>query len=281
MVLPRQQPQLDSKHWAAALDLSRRCVERDPQFARHGRGSAGATARGEFGRQGGNRREPGQRRASPEARARINPDLSLVHNCMRSSRSSRARGEAMVELLDRVERRRRSPSSLRDSYTPGLLWALDAFEAADERARRPILRRYEHRDTFGEARLGEAIAPTRAVPPSRKSSRWSTVEPRQAAAVLRGTDRARTFVVAAPLLEGLLDFAKATAAGCSQRFIAWSTPGRGDPEALYHRSGSLCESGDHDGALGLLERALDARLLSGVDPGQRSALLFGARGPTL
>ncbi len=36
------------------------------------------------------------------------------------------------------------------------------------------------------------------------------------------------------------------------------SPVGSDPEAIYHWAGSLCEAGDHDGALGLLERSLDA-----------------------
>jgi hypothetical protein len=33
--------------------------------------------------------------------------------------------------------------------------------------------------------------------------------------------------------------------------------GFGDPEGIYHWAGSLAQAGDHDGALGLLERSID------------------------
>jgi serine/threonine-protein kinase len=107
--LRANQLQLDSEQWPAALDLYRRCVERDPQFApawaRLGRSYR---LMGKFG----NRADAATNLAKAEQALKramaINPDLSLAHHVYAQFEveAGRAR-EAMLRLLDRI---RTSPS---------------------------------------------------------------------------------------------------------------------------------------------------------------------------
>ena len=108
--LRANQLQLDSKHWPAALDLYRRCVERDPQFApawaRLGRCYR---VMGKFGDRAASGADLASAEQALKCALAINPDLSLAHNLYAQfevEAGSCAR-EAMVRLLDRV---RASPS---------------------------------------------------------------------------------------------------------------------------------------------------------------------------
>jgi hypothetical protein len=61
------------------------------------------------------------------------------------------------------------------------------------------------------------------------------------------------------LLEGLLNFVQGDHEPLVDSIHRALDSGVGlDPEAQYHWAGALADSGDHDSALGLLERALDA-----------------------
>ena len=61
------------------------------------------------------------------------------------------------------------------------------------------------------------------------------------------------------LLEGLLEFVQGAQGLLIESIHRMMDTGVGsDPEAQFHWAGALAEAGDHDSALGLLERALDA-----------------------
>jgi serine/threonine-protein kinase len=263
--LRANQLQLDSKHWAAALDLYRRCVERDPQFApawaRLGRCYR---VMGKFGDRAASAAYLASAEQALKRALAINPDLSLAHNLYAQFEveAGRAR-EAMVRLLDRV---RTSPSE--PELFAGLVHAcrycglLDASEAADERARRldphvvtSIAQTFVQKRDWARA----IAADTSSTPIAKVLALVYSGNRVEAAAVLRGLIGRGLPQSLQALLEGLLDFAEGDGARLLSAIHRMVDSQVGsDPEAMYHWSGSLCQSGDHDGALGLLERALDA-----------------------
>jgi hypothetical protein len=194
----------------------------------------------------------------------INPDLSLAHNLYAQFEveAGRAR-EAMVRLLDRV---RASPSE--PELFAGLVHAcrycglLDASEAAEERARRldphivtSIAQTYLMRRDWARA----IAADTSSTPIAKVLALVYSGNRAEAVSVLHGLIARGLPQSLQALLEGLLDFAEGNGARLLSAIHRMVDSQVGsDPEAMYHWSGSLCESGDHDGALGLLERSLDA-----------------------
>jgi eukaryotic-like serine/threonine-protein kinase len=263
--LRANQLQLDSMHWPAALDLYRRCVERDPQFApawaRLGRCYR---VMGKFGDRAASAANLASAEQALKRALAINPDLSLAHNLYAQFEveAGRAR-EAMVRLLDRV---RTSPSE--PELFAGLVHAcrycglLDASEAADERARRldphivtSIAQTFVQKRDWARA----IAADTSSTPIAKVLALVYSGNRAEAAAVLRGLIARGLPLSLQALLEGLLDFAEGDRGRLLSAIHRMVDSQVGsDPEAMYHWAGSLCEAGDHDGALGLLERSLDA-----------------------
>jgi serine/threonine-protein kinase len=264
--LRANQLQLDSKQWLAALELYRRCVERDPHFA-PGWARLGRCYRvlGKFG----DRAESAANLASGEQALKralaINPDLSLAHNLYAQFEveAGRAR-EAMVRLLDRV---RTSPSE--PELFAGLVHAcrycglLEASEAADARARRL------------DPHIVTSIAQTFLLKRdwARTIAADTTSTPiAKILALVYGGDRSegrelirqvigRGGLPAAlhTLLTGLLEFVEGDRGRLVSSIHRMLDSGVGsDPEALYHWAAALCDAGDHDGSLGLLEQCLDS-----------------------
>ena len=254
--------QLDSKQWAAARDLYIQCLERDPAFAP-------AWARlGRCYRLVGKYGDPSQARANlargEDALKRaleINPELSLAHNLYAHVEvdAGRAR-QAVVRLLDRVRNAASEPELF-----AGLVQAcrycglLDASVAAYERARR-----LDSGVVTSAAQtfllLGEwerAIATDRSDPPFTTAGALGQLGRGPEALALLQAAATRSLH---PLLLNLLNGMIAALEGKHDEVIRHTyrvvDSGLGDPEVFYHWAGALAQAGDHDGALGLLERSM-------------------------
>jgi eukaryotic-like serine/threonine-protein kinase len=254
--------QLDSKQWATARDLYLRCLERDPAFAP-------AWARlGRCYRLVGKYGDPSEAQANlalgEDALKRaldINPDLSLAHNLYAHVEvdAGRAR-EAVARLLDRVRRAASEPELF-----AGLVQAcrycglLDASVAAYERARSldPGVVTSAAQTFILMGEWERAIAADRSDPPFSKASalvqlgRGPEGLELLRAAVARGLH---------PRLDNLVSGMIAALEGKHDEVIRQTYQvvhsGFSDPEVLYHWAGTLAQAGDHDGALGLLERSV-------------------------
>jgi eukaryotic-like serine/threonine-protein kinase len=254
--------QLDSRQWAAARDLYLRCLERDPRFAP-------AWARlGRCYRLLGKYDDPSQAEANlalgEEALKRaleINPDLSLAHNLYAHVEvdTGRAR-EATVRLLERVRRTASQP----DLFA-GLVQAcrycglLDASVAAYERARSldPGVITSAAQTFFLQGEWDRAMAADRSDPPFTKAS--ALVQLGRGA---EGLELLRAGVARGlhPQLHDLANGMIAALEGRHDEVIRLThrvlDSGFGDHEVFYHWAGALAQAGDHDGALGLLERSI-------------------------
>jgi serine/threonine protein kinase len=257
--------QLDTEQWPAALELYRRCVERDPQFApawaRLGRSYR---LLGKFGKRADAAANLANAQEALKRALAINPDLSLAHNLYAQFEveAGRAR-EAMVRLLDRV---RTSPSE--PELFAGLVHAcrycglVDASEAADERARRldPNIVTSVAQTFLVKREWDRAIAVDKSTMPIAKILAMvyggRRAEARELLQVLVTRDLPAAL---RSLLEGLLDFVQGDHGPLVDSIHRTMDLGVGsDPEAHYHWAGALADAGDHDAALGLLERAVDA-----------------------
>jgi serine/threonine-protein kinase len=262
--LRANQMQLDSRHWLAARDLYRRCVERDPQFA---------PAWARLGRcyrllsKFGDREMSARNWASGEHALKralaINPDLSLAHNLYAQFEveSGRAR-EAMVRLLERI---RATPSE--PELFAGLVHAcrycglLDASEAAYERARRldPHVLTSVPQTFLLKREWQRAIDIDASKPPIAKILALIFSDRRSEAIDLLNAALATDLPSALrALLDGLLAFASGGADQWVATIHQMADSGVVDPEALYHWSASLAHAGDHDGALSMMEQCIDA-----------------------
>jgi eukaryotic-like serine/threonine-protein kinase len=263
--LRANQLQLDSDQWQAALDLYRRCVERDPQFA-PGWARLGRCYRllGKFGDRSASAANLAKGEQALKRALAINPDLSLAHNLYAQFEVEEGRArEAMVRLLDRV---RLSPSE--PELFAGLVHAcrycglLDASEAADERARRldPNVSTSIAQTYLQKREWDRAIAADTSKTPIAKVLALVYGERRAEAAELLQALVGRDLPASLrALLEGLLRFVKGDRAPLVDAIHRMIDSSAGaDPEALYHWAGALADAGDHDSALGFLERALDA-----------------------
>jgi TolB-like protein len=256
--------QLDSKQWIAARDLYLRCVERDPRFA-PAWARLGRCYRllAKFGDPAG---APAALANAEDALTRalaINPDLSLAHHvyAQLEVEAGRAR-EAMVRLLHRVRNAGTEPELF-----AGLVHAcrycglIDASIAAYERARRldPRVVTSVPQTFLQQGDYERAIATDLGEPPVAKAmalvflGRRDEGLPLLRNALARGLQPKLQAVLASMLayLEGDYD-------QVVQRIHAMVDMGFGDPEAFYHWAAALAQAGDQDGALGLLERCLDA-----------------------
>jgi serine/threonine protein kinase len=269
--------QLDAKQWATARDLYLRCLERDPRFApawaRLGRcyrllGKYGDPARAQANLALG---EDAIKRALD-----INPDLSVAHNLYAHVEVDAGRGrEAVVRLLERVRRAASEPELF-----AGLVQAcrycglLDASVAAYERAHRldRSLVTSVAQTFVLQGEWERAIAVDRSDPPFTTAVALMQLGRAPEAIELLRTAIARGLH---PHLHNLVSSLIASFEGRHDEVIRQTyqaiESGFGDPEAFYHWAGALAQAGDHDGALGLLERSID----SGFHPA--SALVHDAR----
>jgi TolB-like protein len=262
--LRANQIQIDSKQWTMARDLYRRCVERDPAFA-PGWARLGRCYRllGKYDDDRTRGQENLARGAEALQRAlELNPDLSLAHNIYAHVEvdAGRAR-DAVVRLLERVRRRSSEPELF-----AGLVQAcrycglLEASVAAWERARSldpavvtSVAQTFSLR---GDWEL--AIAVDRSDPPFTKAI--SLIQLGRAEEGLQMLRAAATRDMH-PQLHNLANAMLAAFEGRSDEVIRRThmvmESGFADAEVFFHWAGALAGAGDHDGALSLLERAVN------------------------
>ena len=255
--------QRDSKRWGAARDLYLRCVDLDPQFA-PAWARLGRCYRllGKFG----DRTDSAANLASGEQALKralaINPDLSLAHNLYAQVEveAGRAR-QAMARLLERV----RGAGSEPELFA-GLVHAcryaglLDASVAAYERASRldPNVVTSIAQTFLQMGEWERAIAADIGHPPIAKAMALVYSGRRE-----EGTELIRATVEGGlpptlhALLAGMLAYLNGDHDELVRNIHLTSDSGFADPEAFYHWAGALAQAGDHDGALGLLERCMD------------------------
>ncbi len=256
--------QLDSKQWATARDLYLRCVDRDPQFApawaRLGRcyrllAKFGDPALADATLASGER---ALRRA-----LEINPDLSLAHNLYAQVEveAGRAR-EAMARLLERVRGAGTEPELF-----AGLVHAcrycglLDASVAAFERARRldPGVVTSVPQTFLQQGDYERAIATDVGDPPVAKAMALVVLGHRDEGVPLLRAALARGLPATLhAVLATMLAFLEGDHDEVIRNVHRTVDSGFGDPEAFFHWAGALALAGDHDGALGLLERSINA-----------------------
>jgi eukaryotic-like serine/threonine-protein kinase len=256
--------QLDSKQWAAARDLYLQCLEHDPAFApawaRLGRcyrllGKYGDPANAQANLALG---EDALKRALD-----INPELSLAHNLYAHVEVDAGRSrEAVARLLGRV---RQTPSE--PELFAGLVHAcrysglLEASVAAYERARRldPAVITSAAQTFLLLDEWQRALAADRSDPPFTTAvALFQLGRGDEGLALLR---KAVSAPGLHPQLHNLLSGMIAAMEGRHEEVIRRTyeliDSGFGDPEVFYHWAGSLAQAGDHDGALGLLERSIN------------------------
>jgi serine/threonine-protein kinase len=263
LYLRANQIQLGAGQWASARDLYLRCLERDPKFAP-------AWARlGRCYRLLGKYTDPSQAQANlalgEQALKRaleINPDLSLAHNLYAHVEvdAGRAR-EAVARLLERV-----SHVVSDAELFAGLVHAcrycglLDASVAAYERAHRldPGVITSVAQTFVLQGDYERAIAADRSDPPFTTAHALVRLHRGSEALELL---RARLARGLSPQLENLLRSMIATLEGKPDEVIRHTKmlidAGISDQEVAYHWGSALAEAGDYDGALGLLERAVE------------------------
>jgi eukaryotic-like serine/threonine-protein kinase len=261
--LRANQIQLDWRQWKAARDLYLRCVERDPQFAP-------AWARlGRCYRLLGKFDDPSQAQANLEQgvsalkRAlEINPDLSLAHRLYAHVEvdAGHAR-EAVARLLERVRLAVSEPELF-----AGLVQAcrycglLDASVAAYERARSldPSVVTSVAQTFFLKAEWQQAIAADRSDPPFTTAVALVQLGRTSEGLALLRTAAARGLQQPqlGHLMEGMIALIERRFDEVIVHTHRLIDTGFADPEVFYHWSGALAQAGDHDGALGLLERSI-------------------------
>jgi len=261
--LRANQIQLDSKQWKAARDLYLRCVDRDPRFAP-------AWARlGRCYRLLGKFDDPSQAAANLDLGVNalrraldINPDLSLAHNLYAHVEvdAGHAR-EAVARLLERV----RAAASEPELFA-GLVQAcrycglLDASIAAYERARSldPALVTSVAQTFFLQGQWEQAIAADRSDPPFT-----TAVSLIQLGRVSDGLELLRTAAARGVhpqlhhLMQGMIALFEKRHDDVIVHTRRVIDSGFADAEVFYHWAAALAVAGDYDGALGLLERAID------------------------
>ena len=261
--LRANQIQLDSKQWKTARDLYLRCVDRDPAFA------PGWARLGRCYRLLGKFDDPSQAQAnfdlgvSALKRALdINPDLSLAHNLYAHVEvdAGRAR-EAVSRLLERVRMAASEPELF-----AGLVHAcrycglLDASVAAYERARSldPSVVTSVAQTFFLQGQWEQAIAADRSDPPFTTAiSLVQLGRVSEGLALLRTAAARGVHPQLHHLMEGMIALIEKRHDDVIVHTRRVIDSGFADPEVFYHWAGALALAGDHDGALGLLERAID------------------------
>jgi serine/threonine-protein kinase len=256
------QIQLDSSRWAEARDLYARCVNLDPHFA-PAWASLGRCYRllGKYGDPAHAQANLGLGDQALRRALAISPDLSLAHNVFAYFEvdAGRAR-EAMVRLLERV---RQSESEA--ELFAGLVHAcrycglLDESVAAYERARRldPHVVTSVNLTFTLKGDWERALAADRGDPPIAKLvtlvhlGRFEEAIP-----LLRAAESRALHPLMEAGLQALIAACEGRWAEVIRRVHELLSSGFSDPEAFYVWAGALAQAGDHDGALGLLERAV-------------------------
>jgi eukaryotic-like serine/threonine-protein kinase len=265
LYLRANQLQLDVAQWSAALDLYRRSVDRDPQFA-PAWARLGRCYRllGKFG-------DPAKAAANVtrgtqaiERALEINGELSLAHHLYAyvEVEAGNAR-EAMVRLLNRV---RHAPSE--PELFAGLVHAcrycglLEASVAAYERAHRldPAVMTSVAQTFLLMGNWERALAVDRSEPSiSRPMALYHLGRTDEALAMLRPFMEQRDLQ---PQLRTALDVMIAAFESRWDEVIRFtrilSESGFTDPEGFFHWAGALALGEERDGALELLERSIEA-----------------------
>jgi serine/threonine-protein kinase len=263
LYLRANQLQLDVSQWTAALELYRRSVDRDPRFA-PAWARLGRCYRliGKFG-------DPVTAQANLDrgkqaiARAlEINRDLSLAHHLYAyfEVEAGNAR-EAMVRLLDRV---RQAPSE--PELFAGLVHAcrycglLDASIAAYDRAQRldPAVATSVAQTFLLTGDWERALAVDRSEPSiARPSALYQLGRTDEALAMIRPLVKQDLH----PQLRTALEMMIAAFEARWENVITYTRSlidsGFVDPEGFFHWAGALAVAGDKEGALQLLERAVE------------------------
>ena len=262
--LRANQIQLDSRHWAAARDLYQRCVESDPRFA-PAWARLGRCYRllGKYDDDAARARENLSRGAEALQRAlALNPDLSLAHDIFAHVEVDAGRSrDAVARLLERLQRGASEPEIF-----AGLVHAcrycglLDASVAAWEPARSldPAIVTSVSQTFSLQGDWERAIAFDASDPPFTRAI--GLVEGGRAG---EGLDLLRRSLAGGlhPQLHHLVSGMIASIEGRHDdvlrhtHFVIGS--GFADHEVFFHWAGALAGAGDTDGALGLLERAID------------------------
>jgi serine/threonine-protein kinase len=262
LYLRANQIQQDSRQWDVARDLYSRCLERDPLFApawaRLGRCYRLIAKYGDPSQTAINlaRGEDALKRA-----LEINPELSLAHNLYAYLEvdAGNAR-EAMVRLLAHI----RSTASEPELFA-GLVHAcrycglLDASVAAYERARRldPGVATSVAQTFMLRGELERAMETDLGDPPFVKASALS-----QLGRTAEGIELLRAGIARGlnPQHHIVITIIMKSLAGEHEELIRLVHQLVGsnfaDPEGLYHWAAALAGAGEHDGALGLLERSI-------------------------
>ena len=253
----------DSTQWVAARDLYLRSVTLDPNFApawaRLGRCYR---VLGKFGDPSTSTATMALGEDALKRALTLSPDLAVAHHLYTPVEVEAGRPrQAMVRLLERA---RLHPSE--PELFAGLVYAcrycglLEASEASWERARRldPSITTSVEQTFLLKGDFERAIALCAGDPPIVKAmalanaGRASEGVGLLQAAIERGLQPMMldqvTSILAA--LSGRYD----GIAGVVGRMMGSNFR---DPEGFYHWAGALALAGDHDGALGLLERSVE------------------------
>jgi tetratricopeptide (TPR) repeat protein len=262
--LRANQIQQDAKEWTTARDLYLRCVEIDtgfaPAWAKLGRcyrllGKFGDPSNAEANLVLG---EQAIKRA-----LQINPDLSLAHNMYAQIEveAGHAR-EAMVRLLERVRRASSEPELFAGLvHTCRYCGLLDESVAAYERARRldPAVVTSVAHTFLLKGDWVRALESDRSSVPFPKAVALVELGRRDEGLELLRTSLARGLH---PQLHNMITSMVMFLESKHEELIGMihglaDSPFI-DPEGFFHWAAALGRAGDQDGALGLLERAINA-----------------------
>jgi TolB-like protein len=265
LYLRANQLQLDVSTWTAALDLYRRSVDLDPQFA-PAWARLGRCYRliGKFGDPANAVGNIARGKDAIQRALAINPELSMAHQLYAyiEVEAGNAR-EALVRLLERV---RQAPSE--PELFAGLVHAcrycglLDASIAAYERAQRldPALITSVAQTFLLVNDWDRALAVDRSMPSiARPTALYQLGRADEAVASIRA------FLDKPGLHPQLKTAFETMTAAFESRWEAVLRYTRilaespfTDPEGFFHWAGALAMAGDRDGALELLERSIEA-----------------------
>ncbi|PWT82677.1 MAG: hypothetical protein C5B57_08290 [Blastocatellia bacterium] len=255
---------LGSRGWATARDLYLRCVERDPRFA-PGWAKLGRCYRllGKFG----DPSTAGSNLALGEQALKraldINPDLSLAHHLYAYIEVDAGHAkEAMVRLLGRV---RRAPSD--PELFAGLVHAcrycglLDESVAAYDRASRldPSVITSVGPSLLMKRDFERVVAIDRSDPPLPRALALVQLGRRsEGVELLRGILAQELHPQLHHMLHTVVMYLEGRHEDLIRSLHELAETSFDDPEKFFHWAGALAEAGDQDGALGFLERALNA-----------------------
>ena len=264
LYLRGNQMQLDVTRWKDALDLYRRSVDRDPQFA-PGWARLGRCYRliGKFGDPESAQANLARGKHAIERALEINGDLSLAHHLYAyfEVEAGNARA-AMVRLLKRV---RHAPSE--PELFAGLVHAcrycglLDASIAAYERAHRldPGVATSIAQTFLLTGEWERALAVDRSDPSiARPTALYMLGRTEEAIAMIRPLTKRDLHPQLRTALEMMIAAFESRWEEVIRHARYMIDSGFVDPEGFFHWSGALAVAGDKDGALELLERTVEA-----------------------